>query len=301
MIVFVGYGDDRAIELTIEAAIERGVRYVMVDQRRAAFTDFTLEVDSSGASGAIHVQGTVVPLADVTAVYARPLSPVPATERRLRERSEMLHDALVAWLDIAEGRVVSRPSAMHSNSSKPFQAQEIAAAGFEVPDTLITTNPDEVHEFQRRHGDVVFKSISGIRSIVRVLDATSARNLERVRDLPTQFQALVPGVDVRVHVVGARVFATEVRSAAVDYRYARQDGADAELTPASLPAGVEERCVALARRLRLPFCGIDLRRRPDGVFVCFEVNPMPGYSYYETHTGQRISDALVEYLTAEVS
>jgi NAD(P)-dependent dehydrogenase (short-subunit alcohol dehydrogenase family) len=43
-------------------------------------------------------------------------------------------------------------------------------------------------------------------------------------------------------------------------------------------------------------CGIDLRRRPDGEHVCFEVNPMPGYSYFESETGQAISEALVDYL-----
>jgi D-alanine-D-alanine ligase-like ATP-grasp enzyme len=54
--------------------------------------------------------------------------------------------------------------------------------------------------------------------------------------------------------------------------------------------------VALAARLRLQFCGIDLRRRPDGEHVCLEVNPMPGYSYFESETGQAISEALVDYL-----
>jgi hypothetical protein len=31
---------------------------------------------------------------------------------------------------------------------------------------------------------------------------------------------------------------------------------------------------------------------------CFEVNPSPAYSYYESHTGQPISAALARYLVA---
>jgi glutathione synthase/RimK-type ligase-like ATP-grasp enzyme len=185
---------------------------------------------------------------------------------------------------------------MHSNASKPFQAQAIAAAGFLIPETLVTSDPGTARAFWRRHGSVVFKSTSGIRSIVRLLDEAYAANLERLRDLPTQFQEFVPGTDVRVHVVGTRVFAVQVRSDAIDYRYARSDGVDVDLDDITLPADVASACVALAARLRLQFCGIDLRRRPDGEHVCLEVNPMPGYSYFESETGQAISEALVDYL-----
>jgi glutathione synthase/RimK-type ligase-like ATP-grasp enzyme len=87
-----------------------------------------------------------------------------------------------------------------------------------------------------------------------------------------------------------------VRSDAIDYRYARSDGVDVDLDEITLPADIASACVALAARLGLQFCGIDLRRRPDGEHVCFEVNPMPGYSYFESETGQAISEALVDYL-----
>ena len=188
---------------------------------------------------------------------------------------------------------------MHSNSSKPFQAQTIAAAGFEVPESLITTDPDEVRAFAQRVGPLVFKSISGIRSIVRRLDDDYLRRLDRVRALPTQFQALVEGDDVRVHVVGGEVFATRIRSSAADYRYAGRDGLDAELTATDLPDEVSQRCVDLAATLGLPLAGIDLREVPDGRFVCFEANPMPGYSYFESHTGQPISEAVVRFLAGK--
>ncbi len=59
---------------------------------------------------------------------------------------------------------------MRSNASKPFQAQLIAAAGFVVPDTLVTNDPEVVREFHAEHGRVIFKSTSGIRSIVRELE-----------------------------------------------------------------------------------------------------------------------------------
>jgi glutathione synthase/RimK-type ligase-like ATP-grasp enzyme len=296
MIVFYGYPDDAPLARAIEAARQREVAHSVIDQRHPDRYDLVLEVSDAGIGGHLGVAGAIVSLTDVGAVYARPLTPVAVADPRGRERARVFEQAMLDWLDVAECRVVNPPSAMHSNASKPFQAQAIAAAGFLVPETLITSDPGTARAFWSRHGDVVFKSTSGIRSIVRTLDRQQAAHLERLRDLPTQFQELVPGTDVRVHVVGGRVFAAEVHSDAIDYRYARRDGLGVDLAEVTLPADVAARCVALAAGLGLPFCGIDLRRRPDGGYVCFEVNPMPGYSYFESETGQAISDALVDYL-----
>lgn len=299
MIVFCGYADDPPLQLALEAAAAMGVDHVLVDQRHAAHHDLVATVSDAGVDGVLTVAGTQIRLGDVGAVYARPLTTPEPADRRERERAHALDAAFVEWTDAADCLVVSRPSAMQSNASKPFQAQEIAAAGLAVPETLVTSDPDAVREFWRRHGAVVFKSVSGIRSIVHRLDEARAGSLDRVRDLPTQFQAVVEGVDVRAHVVGERVFAAEIRSRAVDYRYAVRDGLAAEVVAVELPDDVASRCVALSARLDLPFSGVDLRRRPDGTYVCFEVNPMPGYSYFEGETGQPISVALVELLAGK--
>jgi glutathione synthase/RimK-type ligase-like ATP-grasp enzyme len=296
MIVFYGYPDDAPMARAIEAARQRDAVHSVIDQRHPDRYDLVLEVSDAGIGGHLRVAGAIVELNDVGSVYARPLTPVAVADARGRERARVFGQAMLDWLDVAECRVVNPPSAMHSNASKPFQAQAIAAAGFPVPETLVTSDPETACAFWRSHGDVVFKSTSGIRSIVRRLDRAHAAHLERLRDLPTQFQELVPGTDVRVHVVGTRVFAAEVRSDAIDYRYARRDGLGVDLGEVTLPTEVATRCVALAVSLGLPFCGIDLRRRPDGGYVCFEVNPMPGYSYFEGETGQAISGALVDYL-----
>jgi glutathione synthase/RimK-type ligase-like ATP-grasp enzyme len=261
-----------------------------------AYNEVVLEISSAGLTGSLAVGGTPFPLTDVGGIYARPLTLPAEGGLAQRERGRVVHEALMDWMDTADCLIVSRPSAMHSNASKPFQAQEIAAAGLAVPETLITSDPRVAREFLGRHGRVVFKSTSGIRSIVRRLDEANAARLEQLRHLPTQFQQLIDGTDVRVHVVGDVVFATEITSAALDYRYARRDGLEASLAPCELPDEIAERCIALAARLDLPFAGIDLRRRADGSYVCFEVNPMPGYSYFEAETEQPISAALVKLL-----
>jgi len=298
VILLYGRTDDGPFRRTVEAAQAAGVEHLVIDQRHLTTHELALVLGAGGPAGWVVVGGQLVDLSSVRGVYARPLelppSPDPVDELRCRT----FNTAFLEWLDVAPCSVVSRPQAMESNSSKPFQAQLIARAGFAVPATVVTNDPDDILEFRRRHGRVIFKSTSGVRSIVREMDPASESRLDRLRSLPTMFQAYVAGVDVRVHVVGRRTFPTEVRSRATDYRYAANDGMSVDLEAIELPDDIEARCVSLARALDLPLCGIDLRRCPDGRWVCFEVNPMPAFSYYEDATGQEISAAVVDLLAA---
>ncbi len=135
-----------------------------------------------------------------------------------------------------------------------------------------------------------------MRSIVHALSKDDAARLDLIRWCPVQFQALVPGTDVRVHVVGGEVHATEIVSDTLDYRYARQSGGSAELRAVELTSDTAGKCVALTRGLGLAFAGIDLKITPDGEAFCFEVNPCPAFSYYEANTGQPIARAVARYL-----
>jgi hypothetical protein len=97
--------------------------------------------------------------------------------------------------------------------------------------------------------------------------------LDDIRWCPVQFQALVPGADVRIHVVDREVFPTEIVSDMVDYRYARRNGCSAELRAVELAPDVAEQCIALTRRRGFTFAGIDLKITPDGEILCLEVDP----------------------------
>ena len=208
--------------------------------------------------------------------------------------------ALDTVCDHHPGLVINRPGAAIAMCSKPYQLSMITAAGLKVPATLLTNHPDQAHAFieQTCDGRAVYKSASDYRSIVSRVGADELKRLDLITSCPTQFQKYVPGVDVRVHVIGEHVFASEVTSDAVDYRYARRDGRHCEIRPTTIPDEIQQRCLALTRKLGLTTAGIDLRRTPDGDWVCFEVNPSPAFTYYQAHTGQAIGDALADLLTA---
>lgn len=300
MILLWGIESEPPVRLAVQAAERAGIPYVVLHQRTAADDDLTL--DLAAGCGVLTTRGQRVDLADLRGVYVRIMDPgrVPGddgtTERG--ERAVALHEMLLTWVDsVPQGcRVANPTAAMATNGSKPYQAQIIAEAGFEVPPTLVTDDPAAVDAFEQKHGGLVYKSTSAVRSIVRPLDAEARRRIQRLRWLPVQFQRRETGADIRVHVIGTRVLAARATTAAVDYRYAGRDGHDVSLRAADVPDEVAQRCLRLSRRLGLPFCGIDLMERPDGSWVCFEVNPSPGYSWYEQSTGLAISDALVAWL-----
>ncbi len=204
--------------------------------------------------------------------------------------------ALIALFEDLACPVVNRLGGGMSNNSKPYQALLLVRAGFQVPPTLVTSDPDAVRAFHAEHGEVIYKSASGVRSIVRRLGPEQLARLHLLRNGPAQFQAFIPGDNVRVHTVGDELFATRVKSDAVDYRYARRDGLSVEMEPAELPRAVARACLRIARELDLLHVGIDLKQTPDGEWFCFEVNPCPGFVFYERQTGQPISLALAELL-----
>ena len=304
MIVLAGIPSEPALARVADELGGLDLPFVWFDQRRAASSECAFRLDGEGLHGTLREGDRSVQLEDVAAVYWRlmddrllpELKGLPA-EAPERARCRHLHDAFMTWTSVTPARVVNRTAAMASNGSKPYQAQLIRTVGFDVPETLVTNDPDLVRAFVARHGRVVYKSISGTRSIVEEVDGDALARIDDIRWCPVQFQAYVEGVDVRVHVVGRRAFATRVASDAADYRYAAaRGGPAARLEATRLSEAVEGRCIELTAQLGLRFSGIDLRITPDERVVCFEVNPCPAYSYYEGHTGQPIARAVAHHL-----
>lgn len=306
MILVCGIPTETSLGMVAAALERRGADVVLVNQRHVRETAVDLVVDDDGMRGRLAGPGYAVRLEDVDGVYLRFMDDrcLPELEHEppdspVRAAGRALHEILGQWADVSPAQVVNRYVAMGSNFSKPYQAQLIREHGFDVPETLVTNDPGRVLAFRAAHGPLVYKSISSERSIVSRLEEKDLARLDRLRWCPVQFQAYVPGPNLRVHTVGADAFGTLIETDAVDYRYAtRQAGRAATFRPYDLDADLAGRCVDLAAALGLAVAGIDLKLAPDGRVVCLEVNPSPVFSYYELHTGQPIADAIARLLDA---
>lgn len=303
MILLCGIPSEPPMAMVAAQLTDLGIPHVTLNQRDLAASALTVGIGASGLWGDVRAADGVYPLDVFTGVYTRLMDYrfVPEYEGEqpqspLRDHFAAFHTLFTAWCEIAPIRVVNRASAMGSNFSKPYQAQIVRSFGFRVPETLVTNDPEQVREFAAA-SKVIYKSISGVRSIVRMLREEDLARLNRIKWCPTQFQEYVEGIDLRVHAVGERVFATLVESDATDYRYASEEGDGfPELRPYALGDDLAGRCVALTRSLGLELSGIDLRLTREGDVYCFEVNPSPAFSYYESHTGQPIARAVARRL-----
>lgn len=298
MILLWGLPGDGPLRAVRAALCARQEPVYLFDQHAIAATMLDLYVGTT-VYGALHLGDDSVALEAITAVYARPydVRQLPA----LREAGPLaplwrhglaLDDGLQAWVEVTPALVINRPSAMASNGSKPYQAELIRAVGLDVPDTLVTTDPNAALAFRELYGAVIYKSTSGVRSIVSRFDPEHRHRLEDIGNCPTQFQQYVAGTDCRVHVVGDTVFAAEIVCDADDYRYAGRSGHSIDIRACTLEREIGDRCCRLAAELGLPVAGIDLRRTPEGRWYCFEVNPSPGFTFYQEATGQKIAEAI---------
>jgi hypothetical protein len=308
MILLCGIPSESPLRMIASRLDDLGADFLLLNQRDFANCDIWFEIHDRGLRGELRISDRIYDLQNFTAIYPRvmddQLLPELAAEPAdspLRTFCRSFHDTLLRWIEISPALVINRCAPMASNSSKPYQAQLIQQQGFLTPETLITNDPDLVRAFRAKHRRVIFKSISAVRSIVQELDDTNDARLELIRWCPTQFQAFVEGVNLRVHTIGGEVFPTAIASDATDYRYATsQAGEPAALREVVLSDELTARCLRLSASLGLEFAGIDLKVTPDDEVYCFEVNPSPAFSYYEGIAGQPISAAVARHLASTI-
>jgi hypothetical protein len=264
----------------------------------------------------LRTAGTELDLASVRATwYRRPGTPLP--DERLKDPAargyvQLECDMLIQDLcSSLEGTLLpGHPLAIHRADQKTTQLDIAGRLGFELPPTLVTNRPADLLDFYRQHGGKIiskhpataFPSTIGF-DMVRYTELVTARDIAHHRDLagcPMTFQAYVEKrVELRITVVGKRVFAAEIHSQAnrhTRFDWRRYDLQRTPHLPHALPPEIERRCVALVERLGLAYGAIDMIVTPDGRYVFIEINPNGQYLWIEQKTELPITAAICDLL-----
>jgi len=304
MILVVGGLADSVTELVCARLDHCGYEYRLLDMGRYP-SGFEVNWHWQGERPTGYIAGPDwrVDLDEISGVYARYLGaegrvPLTGIAPELAPSIHVECDmGLMTLFEHLACPVVNRIGLGMSNHSKPYQALLIRECGLRIPPTLVTSDADAARRFYDEHGgEVIYKSLSGIRSIVRRVGPEQLARFDLLHHGVAQFQAFIPGENVRVHTVGDELFPTRVLSESVDYRYARREGNTIEMEEVTLAPAVAEACIRLSRALDLLIAGIDLKVTPEGETYCFEINPSPGFIFYEQGSGQLISAALADLL-----
>lgn len=236
-----------------------------------------------------------IDIAEIKAIYTRLGTAEFAQDDFTNEEVQYLeHLRQVTFdtlLENIDSMVINRSKSQFFNSSKLFQSWIIQKYGFNIPDSIISTDVNQVRKFidKYKNSGVIYKSCSSERSIVKKIKDEDYNNLELVKNCPHLFQQCVEGIDIRVHtLVTGQTFACKIQSATSDYRY----DSEREITPVDLPLDIAQQCVKMTADMGLYLSGVDLRVGEDGKYYCFEVNPSPAFSWYEYQTGLPITKAV---------
>ena len=112
-----------------------------------------------------------------------------------------------------------------------------------------------------------------------------------------QFIASSYGRDIRVIVIGGKVFAAMLRKSAGDFRSNLNAGGNGERI--EIPDEVAQACEKAATIIGLDYCGIDMLFGEDGYYLC-EVNSNAFFGGIERVTGKNVAAAYAKYIYDKV-
>ncbi|MFC4128839.1 MvdC/MvdD family ATP grasp protein [Nocardia rhizosphaerae] len=196
---------------------------------------------------------------------------------------------------------VNDPAAERTASRKIVQLETAQRAGFTIPETLITNDPDEARSFvESRSGPVVYKRTGtgrGEFSETRIITRPELSRLATIRSTPTTFQDYIEaGCDLRVVWVDGIEWAVRIDSRAGVGRVDSRLDTSVAFTRDRLPASVSKSLATLMGALGLSFGVVDLRLGTDGEYYFLEVNPQGQFAYLEIKTGLPLFTSLAHLL-----
>lgn len=217
----------------------------------------------------------------------------PYTQEHHWQQTISFASAVLSYLEHRAFCVYPRAESIHG-SQKLLQLSLARELGFRVPDTYVGSDLDEMREFVAARPAVVSKPFMP-RHLFHEGDFyvthTSLFTLDDLAAIPsTRYplilqEAFVDKTDIRVGIVGNRLFATEIllrgqpsRSDILDFRHFEamqqyRGNVGAELRKHELPAEIQARCFELVRSTHLQYSMMDLLLTPDGEYVFLENNP----------------------------
>lgn len=209
------------------------------------------------------------------------------------------------------------PKAVTGQAANKLRQLEMARElGFRIPETYVGRDLEEMRAFVREVGRVISKPFYPQNLFYQGDNYKTYTSLFTLADLepfaetryPVLLQeAVADKVDIRVGIVGQKVFATEIRlpesdegETILDFRhfvvldtYDRQGGARYQAH--DLPEPVRERCLGFARASGLQYAMIDLLLTPGGEYVFLECNTKGMHGEVE-YGGHDVIGAVVDLL-----
>ncbi|MEU9428683.1 ATP-grasp ribosomal peptide maturase [Streptomyces sp. NPDC048342] len=308
--------EDFTADKVIAALNERDVPVVRLDPADIgpglAF-GFRIGEDGAAWGGRLRTGSREVELGEVAAVYYRRPTPYAARFGHLppQQRDFCVAEArhgLGGVLNHLHGATyVNHPAAVAAADFKPAQLQRFTELGFTIPPTLVTNDIEQVRKFAAGHEHIIYKPFRGLPAgedghagaiwAQRVNADSFDGSLAVTAHL---FQAEIPKTgDVRVTVVGRRVFAQQIAApdGALDWR--RGDWDELIHAPITVPSPIEAALHSYLASFGLVFGCFDFALTGDGDdpghWTAIECNPNGQWGWLPD--AEQITEAFADILS----
>ena len=222
---------------------------------------------------------------------------------RLFARQEAVAAIGGAWRTLA-GRCVSPPDVLQASRWKVAQMTVAHHLGFDVPETLVTTDPTRARAFVAK-GRTILKAVAEARvqigeeeRVGSTVELDDSFDLELVRPAQVLLQRRIEKVaDIRVTAVGSRLFPVRIITpdgAPLDFRLSDPNLCRFEVV--ELPARVADAIHAYLGHWGLRFGALDLAEDRTGHLLFLECNPAGQWAWMEGPTGLDMTGALLDLL-----
>ncbi|MFE7115683.1 ATP-grasp ribosomal peptide maturase [Streptomyces sp. NPDC057654] len=300
--------DDPTADLVIAALHDRDVPVVRLDSGDFPATlscSAYIGGDTTRWSGSVATPTRVAELGDVRALYYRRPSGFAFPRLNTQDTRFAVLQArfgLGGVLASLPGCLyVNHPNRIGDAEYKPAGLAAAAACGFSTPQTLITNQPDDARAFIKEHGPVIFKPLAvplylvdGKSQTVPVAEVDASEVDESIAGTMHLFQTRVDkAADVRVTVIGERIFAVRIDSGLLDWR---TDYSTHTYTSITAPRTVERALHAYLRHFGLVFGAFDFALSESGEWTFIECNPSGQWAWMEPPTGLPMTAALADLL-----
>jgi ATP-grasp ribosomal peptide maturase len=305
---------DATADTVVRALADRGVGVARVN---TAWFPTQMRVSAQLCrgrwTGSITTPGRVIDLEAVTAVWYRaPRAYEFPAGLSAPERAHANLEAKYGFggvLGSLAALWVNHPARLADAGYKPVQLVLAHESGLQVPDTVISNEPDTVRRFAET-GRTVTKMLGsnslteeGVQklSFTRIVGESELADIADLRGLETTthlFQRWVPKHhEVRMTVIGEHITAAAITAhnaeATIDFR-ADYDQLAYELVdpPVQVATGVRR----LMERMGLVYGALDFVVTPDDEWVFLEINAGGQYGFIEDATGAPLTEQLADLL-----
>jgi ATP-GRASP peptide maturase of grasp-with-spasm system len=205
---------------------------------------------------------------------------------------------------------IPKPANARGNLNKLDVLLRAKDFGLTIPNTIVTSNKEDVHEFYKANGSIITKPINEANTmsykdiqIPMFTKELASSDIDKFPDIffPSLFQKnIAKNFEIRtfIHMKKAysmALFSQNDKQTSADFRNYNIDKPN-RYVPFLLPKDIEEKLLNLLENLQLNTGSIDLIYDNDGNYVFLEINPVGQFGMVSLSCNYHVEKMIAEDL-----